>query len=441
MAEEPQKEKSTNTPRDTFFDEQKNSVKELSLKRNMIWNSAGSITFLICQYFITVLLVRVTGGYSEANTFSYAATIYSYFMPLAIYRMYTYQVSDVKHENSLGEYLTFRILTSGGALIACIVFAALTSPPSVLPSIVLYAIYKTISLVIDILHGTDQLNRRMDYIGKSFILQGVGSLAVFGGVFIATNNLEAALVGMIIVTVVVGAAYDYPRTRQFERIKLGISRKKAQYLLKICFPIVIAAVACAAVPSIPRQLLVFAPGDLLGIYMQVAAPATIIQMGASYLYGPLINVFSEQYIEGRTKDLKKTLVKVSVGIAIFGIVCIVGLELFGPFVLILLNGPVVEPYMYLLLPIALSIIVSAYVWFFSDLLVALRCFKGSFVGNFVALIVAVPAAYFFVGTWDMNGVSFTVIISYGIGVLVMAFYILAALKRSSLTGKANAHIK
>ncbi|MDY3980554.1 MAG: polysaccharide biosynthesis protein, partial [Paraeggerthella sp.] len=259
-----------------------NGVEPLSIRQNMLWNSGGSITYLACQWLITILVVRLSDGYEAAGTLSLAMSVYNIFSPLAIYRMYTYQVSDVKRENSVGEYLAFRAITSSAALLGCLVYAALTCPTSSLLAVVLYAVYKVAGLLIDVLHGLDQVNRRMDYIGKSLIIQGLFTLAAFCSVFVATSSLELALVSMTVVTVLVGVLYDYPRSSRFESMKVGISREKALHLLRYCFPIVIAAVACAAVPSIPRQFLSFSQGEAaLGIYASVAAPVAIIQMGAS----------------------------------------------------------------------------------------------------------------------------------------------------------------
>lgn len=420
-------EKHTRTNRNETVEDSKPT--QLSLRKNMLWNSFGSIGYLAFQWLITILIVRLSEGYEAAGMLSLAMSVYNIFSPLAIYRMYTYQVSDVKRENSVGEYLAFRMLTSGLALISCMAYAAITCSPNVLIAIFLYAVFKICSLLIDVLHGVDQLNMRMDYIGKSLLMQGALTFAAFVGIFGITKSLEAALTGMAIATVSVGALYDIPRTRQFGPISIGISREKAIHLLKYCLPIVIAAVACAAVPSIPRQFLSLMQGEsALGVYASVAAPVAIIQMGASYLYNPLLSVFSAQYAEHRTDDLVRTLGKVTLGIAGIGIVCAVGFELLGPWLLATMFGPSIEPYTYLLLPIIGSAIVSAYVWFLNDLLVALRCFKGSLVGNIVAAGIALPATYCFVTAWDMNGVSFTCIAAYGIGALVMTAYLVALLK-------------
>ena len=64
------------------------------------------------------LVVRLSSGYEAAGTLSLAMSVYNIFAPFAIYRMYTHQVSDVKRENTVGEYFAFRIITSSAAWFA-----------------------------------------------------------------------------------------------------------------------------------------------------------------------------------------------------------------------------------------------------------------------------------------------------------------------------------
>ena len=73
----------------------------------MLWNSAGSITVLACQWLLTIVVVRLSGDYEAAGVLSLALAVYNIFAPISVYRMYVYQVSDVKRENTTGEYLTF----------------------------------------------------------------------------------------------------------------------------------------------------------------------------------------------------------------------------------------------------------------------------------------------------------------------------------------------
>lgn len=412
------------TPKET-----KEAPAALSVKANMLWNSIGSLAVLACQWFLTIVVVRLSGNYEAAGVLSLALAVYNIFAPISIYRMYVYQVSDVKRENSTGEYFTFRLITTALAFVLLIAYAALTCNPAALPAIILYALYRLSARVIEVLHGADQINGRMDYVGKSMLMQGAFSFVAFCILFALSQNLELAIGGMVAATCAVGLLYDYPKTRQFGPIAFGISRTKTKFLLLSCLPIVVAAVACNAAPSIPRQILAFLQdGSALGIYTSVAAPVTIIQMGASYIYNPLLSIISADYAAGQRGRLTRTLAKISLAIAGIGIICALGFHFLGEWVLVFLFGQSIAPYTYLLQPVILSTIICAYFWFLDNILVALRCFRGSFLCNMAALVVSLAAAVPFISQWDMNGVSFTCIAAFAAGILIAGYYLVKLLR-------------
>lgn len=402
----------------------------LPVSSNMLWNSAGSLTYFGCQWLITVLVVRLSDDYAAAGVLALAMSVYNIFAPFAVYRMYTYQVSDIDRENSVGEYLSFRFVTCFLALVACVIYAVLTCPPGTVFAISLFALTKVFSQLIDVLHGNDQLNGRMDYIGQSLMAQGVLTLGVFVGVFGYFGSLELALGGMALVTALIGFIFDLPRSRRFGPIGVGISFGKVVHLLRYCFPIVVAGVACAAAPSIPRQFLSYVYGESdLGIYASVAAPLAVIQMSASYIYNPLLTVFSRAFLADRKPELNRLLAKVLLGIAIVGVSSAILLEFVGPWLLELLFGTSIVPHLYLMQPIIVLAILSGYVWFFSDLLVVVRSFRGAVIGNLSAVLVALPASWFFVREWGMNGVSFAGIAAYGVAGVLMAGFIVGAFRK------------
>lgn len=406
------------------------NVAPLSTKRNMLWNSAGSMTYLACQWLTTVLVVRLSAGYDDAGLLSLAMSVVGIFGTFANYKMGTYQISDIKHENSLGEYLGFRFLTLGLAFVACMAYAAVTCAPSALLTIALFFMFKAVGLLIDILHGVDQQHRRMDYIGMSFIAQGVSTLAAFAAVYWLTQSLDAAIVAMTAAALVVLALFDVPRTRRFERIEVRISRSKALYFLKTSLPAVLASLSASAIFTIPKQYLVAVSGDAaLGVYASVAAPALVIQMGAMYLYGPLLDVFPRRFFEGDRAGFLKLLAKTVGGIVGVSIACSVVLEFIGSWALQLLFGSSIEPYVYLLQPIILSTTATAFLWFFGDLLITLRNFKANFIGNVVAFAAVVPLTFPFVNLWGMNGVSFAGTTACLTGMLVLLGFLVATVRR------------
>lgn len=394
------------------------------MRENMLWNSAGSITYLACQWLVTVLIVRLSDGYNAAGLLSLASSVTGTFGTFANYKMGVYQISDIKHENTTSEYLGFRLITLGGSFIACIIYSLITCPLSSILTITLYFIFKAVGLVIDIMHGLDQVNRRMDFIGKSFILQGVSTLAAFTVVFGLTQSLDLAIMAMTAAAFGVLFLFDLPHSRTFESYGVHITAKKTFYLLKRSFSAVLASLACSAIYTAPKQLLLVMVSDAaLGIYSSAAAPALVVQMGATYLYAPLLDVFARHHYERNKQEMLRLLKRTALGVIAIGIVCYIGAGLLGEWALCLLFGESIRPYAYLLQPVVVASVATAFLWFFGDLLVALRSFRGYFLGNAIALASVVPLGVFCIQQWGMNGVSFAATAASFIGAATMALFL------------------
>lgn len=405
--------------------------KQLSVKANMLWNSAGSMTYLACQWLTTIVVVRLSSGaFDNAGLLSLAMSVVGIFGTFANYKMGTYQISDIKRENTLGEYMGFRCLTLAGSFVACMVYAWFTCAAYALATVALFYAFKAVGLLIDILHGEDQVNRRMDYIGKSFMLQGVSTLAAFAVVYGLTQNLNLAIVAMLVAVTLVMVLFDVPHCRRFARVTVNLSAKKAAFFLRTSLPAVVASVAASAIFTVPKQYLAMVSGDAaLGIYASVAAPALVIQMGAQYLYGPLLDIFPRMFFEGDIKGFLALLRKTVLGIIGVTAACAIVLEFIGAWALELLLGECIAPYVFLLQPIILSTAATAFLWFFGDLLITLRRFWANFAGNVMAFVSVIPLTFACVNAWDMNGVSFAGAGACLLGVLVLLGFLVHTVRR------------
>lgn len=402
----------------------------LSDRVNILWNSAGSLTYLACQWLITIFVVRLSDGYDAAGILSLAMSVVGVFGTFANYKMGTFQISDINHDNTLGEYLGFRALTLGIAFAACMVYALFTVAPYVWGTVALYYLFKAVGLLIDICHGTDQQHRRMDYIGKSYLAQGVLTLAAFVAVFWITQDINVSIVAMAVAALAVLLLYDRPKVAQFEQVTFSLSREKALYFLKVSFPAVVASLAASAIFTVPKQYLALEFGEAaLGVYSSVSAPALIIQMGATYLYNPFLDVFPRLYFDGDRRGFLKLLARTVGAILLVAVACSVILEFVGSWVLQLLFGQSIAPYVYLLQPVILATVLTAFLWFIGDLLITLRDFKAYFISNVVALIAVVPLSFACVGLWDMNGVSFASAAACFVGVLLLLMFLAADMRK------------
>ncbi len=411
----------------------------LSLKANMLWNSAGSLTYLACQWLVTVLVVRLTSGYDAAGLLSLAMSVTGIFGTFATYKMNTYQISDVHHEHKLADYLGFRLVMLVGAFAACMVYALLTCTEGALLTIALFYGFKGVGLVIDVLHGADQQHRRMDYIGKSFMLQGVGTLAAFALVFGLTQSLNAAIVAMGAAALAVLVLFDLPHTGRLEAVSVRVNRAETLFFLRTSLPAVVASVAASALFTIPKQYLAVDAGDAaLGIYASVSAIALVVQMGAQYLYVPLLDVFPRAFFDEGAGAFKRLLAKAVAGILAMSVAATALLVLLGPWVLGLLFGESILPYAYLLLPVILATVATAFLWFLGDLLIALRDFRGNFWGNIAALAAVCALTVPLVGAYDMNGVSFAGAGACLVGVAVCAAFLARDVRRRGRSDASEA---
>lgn len=403
--------------------------KQLSIKQNMAWNMMGSLVGLACQYLITVFIVRLSADFDSAGLYSLAMSINGIFSPIAQYGIYTYQATDVRDENSLGEYTTFILGTNLVSIVFTLGYALLTCRANAWLIVVLYGVYKSCSVILDILHSYNQKKHRMDINGISLALQGVVSLAVFCATFGLTGNLSCTLVAMTVGIIAVGLLYDYPATRRLTVLSLGISRSKAILLLKACFPIVIANIAYGSIPSIPRQFLSSFQGDAaLGLYASVAAPVAIVQAGATYIYNPLISYFAECYVKRDKKGFDRLLRLTVVGIIGIGLVCLIGVALFAEPVLRLLYGQTVAEHTYLMYPLIISSLAIGVLSFLNNLLVAMRTFKSMLISNITALCITLIISVPLIMTFDMNGVTYSLILSCLLGIAYASHSILQRLR-------------
>lgn len=224
--------------------------------------------------------------------------------------------------------------------------------------------------------------------------------------------------------------FDRKKTSQFQDFRARIGIVKALNLLKTSLPAVIASVAASALFTIPKQYLLSVSGDAaLGIYSSIAAPALIVQMGAQYLYVPLLDIFPKKYFNEGRKAFDNLLVRTVISILTVAALCCIALLFLGKPLLMLVFGNTIEPYVYLLQPVLISTIMTAFLWFFSDLLITIRDFKANLIGNLIAFISVIPLSVFCINNWGMNGVSIAGAVSCGLGVC----YLFYALKRNETT--------
>ena len=394
-------------------------VKPLSLKRNMFLNTCGSMTRLVCNWLLTVAVVRFSHGFDAAGVLSLSMSVCNMVQPFAEYRLRTIHVTDVKGERSTKEYLGLRLITTGISFVLGLGYSLVTCSISAVPVIGVYLVSQLIATYIEGFHAIDQRGMRMDYIGVSYALQGICGLVLFCISLALTNSLLIAVSSIALVNLFVGLFWDVPKTRQFGAIRPVVDVSVALRTLLELFPIVLATVCCSAVVTVPRQYLAAELGTAaLGVYSSVASPTTVVQVGAQYVYTPLLGTFAERLSREKHSALA-LFIRVTGGILVVGLVCLALFGVLGGFALEIVFGSETAAHADLLLPAVACTLVTGYSLFLNDLLISVRDYRASLIGNASATVASLLLAMPMVNLFGMNGVSYCGILGYGFGTVVM----------------------
>ena len=396
------------------------NTKKLSVQSSIIWNSIGSIIYLITQWLISVLVVRIS-GVEVAGNLTLAMSINNVFYSIAIQGIRNYQVSDVKEKYENGIYVGSRLISCSIAIFICVIYCLIIDYSSQQKAcIIAYCLFKISEALYDVYAGICQKSWRMDYIGKSWMVKGIITLIAFLMGLLLTSNLFVAIICMTISSFVVIILYDIPRVKSLTNVNVELLDKRIFLLMKECFPLFCYLILSTVISTIPRVFMERILGSYaLGVYGSIAAPTLIVQMGASYVFNPFLTLFAEQYHLGRGKEFCNTLKKCVVAIGGLSIVSLIGGRILGRWGLMLLYGQEVAEYEYLLLPLILCTILTAMVWFLCALLTVVRDFRGLILSNLIAVIISCLCSKVFLNQFDIQGASIALILSLAIEILCL----------------------
>lgn len=382
----------------------------LTTKKNALWNAAGCIFYLGCQWLTTVLVVVLSTDYNNSGALAFAMSIGNMFASISLYKMRTYQVSDITCDHSSKDYVGFRFVSILFSLIfSCIYVAVISNNPAFLVAAVAFLVFKIDETFVDVLYGIDQKGQRMDYIGKSQFMRGVLSLFGFVTPLAAAQSLPMAIIGMALCCMLVTLFYDLPRAKRFGDMYPRFSCNHLVALGKACLMPTIANFLATSIVSIVRQRYgVLAGQEMLGIYASIATPAVLIQAGATYLYSPLIGTLASSLQNGGPSVFKKSFIKVLGLLFACMAVVTVGLSMVGGPLLELVYGNIITPYLWIfpyVLGATTSIAILLYV---NDSLLIMRDEITQIIINALAFGIIVLAANHFIAAFDMNGINIAI---------------------------------
>jgi O-antigen/teichoic acid export membrane protein len=386
---------------------------------NIFYNSFGTIFYYGCQWLTTLLVVRIS-GFEDGGNYSLAMTFTAAFAIMALFNTRQYQVSDVTGEYSDRTYIRSRFIAMAISFAVCfagLFFNAYT--PYQWGVILLYMIFKCGEAWIDVYHGIDQKNGRMDYICYSYIFRGFFMIAGFCGVLYLTKNLVLAIGSMTLLTFLTAFFYDRRTAERFIAKDGAANRADVKKLMFAMLPLVLVAVTNNLSISFPKYFLErFYDETVLGYYSSVATPSMIVQVGASTIFIPLITPLADRLKENDKKGFLEILKKVALVFAGLSVLALIVSALFGEWFLVLLFQEEIRPYTYLFVPIIISTLLISVNAALFPVCTVLREIKGQLAVGIGGIVSSVAASAVLIRRYCMDGVVVSLLITLAIQIII-----------------------
>lgn len=394
---------------------------EQNMKKNVIWNAIGNITYLVCQWVVTVL-VTVIGGFEDAGVLSIAMSVSATVQTLAMFGIRSYQVSDLKNKYTDTCYVGFRTLTCALAMIVCVIFSLVSGYlGGQLLAICLFMIFRLAESYADVLHGIAQKNGRLDIAGKSFTVKGIGLLICFLVGYVLSKELNIGLLCMMLFSLSVTLVYDLPSAKRLAIFSLLDTPRHCARLAMETLPLFVYLFLYSALSTVPKLILEGQCGEvILGAYSSIFAPAMLLQAATGYLYNPFATQFAQHLGEGDRKKFCSLLIKIVLAMLVIAIVVMFLAQFLGEFALVLVFGEKIKEYVLFLNPILIVNFAISFLGFFCMLTVVLRKFKRLLLGCGAAFAICLFLTKPLIGQYEANGCSYSLILACVVGIAVLA---------------------
>lgn len=389
---------------------------EKQLGKNLLFNTAGSLVFYVCQAAINLLVVALA-GIEAGGVLGVAMTAANVCVSFASYGMRTFQVSDLALSYADRTYLHSRYITLAAAGLGCLLFAFGNSYSAQQRWVILlFTGYRLIESWSDVWHGYLQKAERMDLVGISFGVRGLATAACVTAGLWLTKNLVFTVGALFLANALYVLAVDIPLARRYA----DLARRTGGgvwALLAECLPLAVYASLNTAIGSAPRYYCERLLGETaLGCFNSVFVPVLVLQVGAVYLFVPFITRFSRLWSGRERAGFFAGLRWLFAGLGALWAAGAAGVALLGRWGLRLLypNRPEVWAWAGLLQPLVLCCVLTVLATALCNLLIIARGMRGLILGNLAGLCAALLCSPGLIGRWGLYGAAFATMAGLGV---------------------------
>lgn len=391
-------------------------------RNNFLWNTVGAGLNAFHSPLFLMVVSRVL-GMRDAGYFSLAFTTGVLLSNVGLFNVRSYQITDVNHEHGNDVYLNARIVTSVMMTIAVLLYSMTKVDEGTLFLVVLLqGLWRVPEVLADVMHGTLQMNGRLDLAGKSLLIRASLCIAAFVTSMYVTKNLVISCSLLVLVNTLVFFTYDIYNYRKVVRHHRFSINREVRALLNSCLPLFFISLIYAYLINAPRYSIdSFGTPEIQTVYSIIVLPASMIWVLFVLVLNPVLPHLARLYFAGKHKEFLTYIEKMIAGITAFSILYLVlmyagGIRLFE----IVYKVPLMEyRFEFMLAGAGSCFLCIATV--FSNLLILIRRKRLLLISYIIAALVALVSSIYYVLRAGLTGALWSYLITMILLMVILAF--------------------
>ena len=250
------------------------------LRTDFTWVLSGNLLYSACQWGIVVALAKL-GNPAQVGEYALGMAVSAPIVLFANLQLRALLASELRDRFTFGQYLTFRLVSLGAALLLVAGAVACMQTDWRLGGIVvLVGFAQALEFVSETYYGFMQKHERMDRIAGSLLLKGPLSLAALCGAMYITRSIVWAVIGLAFGRLLVLLVWDsrlgfVKAERSGFTVRLEWNSGEMLTLLRMALPLGVISMLISLNLSIPRYFVEVHSGSAeLGIFSAIASLLT-----------------------------------------------------------------------------------------------------------------------------------------------------------------------
>lgn len=341
-------------------------------KKNFIWNMVGSTVNAFTSLVFMIIVTRINGT-NIAGIFTFSFSLACLFQVISNYSGRTFQVTNNDSKIKDSDFVYNRITSCIIMAIFLIIYLIIKDYDTYKNiMIILFAIYRIIESLAEVMYGIIQKNNELYKVGISLFLKGLLGTIVFLLVDYFTNNILMTLFFLIFTCIIITILYDYKNFKFFYS-KNKYDSKVNIKLFKLGVFVFGFTFLTQYILNAPKYTIDdYLPNEMQTIYGIISMPASFIVLCSQFVIQPLLVKFSELIKNSKYRDLFKLSLKTILIIILLGSTATVAAYFLGIPVLNLIYGVELNDYLIPLLIIIVGATFFSISFAISTILTAMR---------------------------------------------------------------------